>query len=117
VNTRREVEVRIAVVGGGGVGTALALAGVGRGHAVVQLERVAEPRAAGVRDFGLVWICGAAGRELDLALAGRAACEAVAARVPAVGFRACGALGGNPGQIVRRWSGTYPRRSTACIPT
>jgi FAD dependent oxidoreductase TIGR03364 len=85
--------VRIVVVGGGVVGTALALAALDREHSVVQLEREREPRAASVRNFGLVWICGrAAGRELDLALAGRAAWEAVAARAPGVGFRPTGAL-------------------------
>ena len=85
--------MRVVVVGGGVVGTALALAAVDRGHSVVQLERDAEPRAASVRNFGLVWICGrAAGRELELALAGRAAWERVARRAEGVGFRACGAL-------------------------
>jgi FAD dependent oxidoreductase TIGR03364 len=85
--------VRIVIVGGGVIGTALALAGVDRGHAVVQVERSAEPRAASVRNFGLVWICGrAAGRELELALAGRVGWQRVAERAPAVGFRPCGAL-------------------------
>ncbi len=85
--------MRIVVVGGGVVGTALALAALDRDHSVVQLEREHEPRAASVRNFGLVWICGrAAGRELELALAGRAAWEAVAARAPGVGFRTTGAL-------------------------
>jgi FAD dependent oxidoreductase TIGR03364 len=84
---------RIVVVGGGVIGTAVALAAVDRGHSVVQVEREEEPRGASVRNFGLIWICGRdGGRELELALAGRSAWEALAARNPTIGFRPIGCL-------------------------
>ena len=84
---------RVVVVGGGVIGTAVSVGAVDRGHEVVQLEREAEPRGASVRNFGLIWICGrGGGRELELALAGRARWQALAARAPAIGFRPVGCL-------------------------
>ena len=84
---------RLVVVGGGVIGTAFAVAATDRGHFVVQIEREQEPRAASVRNFGLVWICGRdGGRELELALAGRSGWTALASRAPSIGFRALGCL-------------------------
>jgi len=84
---------RVVVVGGGVIGTSVAVEAVRRGHAVVQLERDAEPRAASVRNFGLIWICGrAGGRELELALAGRRRWIELAGRARGIGLRTVGAL-------------------------
>jgi FAD dependent oxidoreductase TIGR03364 len=84
---------RLVVVGGGVIGTAIALAAVDRGHVVVHLEREQEPRGASVRNFGLIWICGRdGGRELELALAGRAGWQVLGRRNPAIGFRTVGCL-------------------------
>lgn len=75
------------------IGTALAVTALDRGHSVVQIERELEPRGASVRNFGLIWICGrAGGRELELALAGRAAWKALSRRAPTIGFRPMGCL-------------------------
>jgi len=84
---------RLVVVGGGIIGTAIAVEAVDRGHRVVQLERDEVPRAASVRNFGLIWVCGrAGGRELELALSGRGRWIELARRAPAIGLRPIGAL-------------------------
>ena len=84
---------RLVVVGGGVIGTALAVEAVQRGHEVLQLERDAEPRAASVRNFGLIWICGrAAGRELELALAGHRRWLELSRRARGIGLRELGSL-------------------------
>ncbi len=84
---------RVVVVGGGVLGTMHALEAVDRGHEVVQLERDAEPRSASVRNFGLVWVSGRApGEELAAALDARRRWQALAERVPGVGFRPDGSL-------------------------
>jgi glycine/D-amino acid oxidase-like deaminating enzyme len=57
--------VRVTIVGGGVLGTTHAWEAVQRGHTVVQIEREAEARGATVRNFGLVWVSGRAGFELD----------------------------------------------------
>jgi FAD dependent oxidoreductase TIGR03364 len=84
---------RVIVVGGGIVGSMHALFARDAGHDVVHLEREAAPRGASVRNFGLVWVSGrAAGEELALALRSRELWESIAARIPAIGFRAHGSL-------------------------
>lgn len=84
---------RLIVVGAGVIGSALALEAAERGHEVVVLERELQPRGASVRNFGLVWICGRdGGRELELALAGRARWAALAERAPSISFRPTGCL-------------------------
>src|SRR6476660_7288234 len=84
--------MRLVIIGGGILGTAHALAAIGRGHDVVQLERETEARGATVRNFGLVWVSGRAEHELDAALRSRQLWEDLAARVPAIGFRAAGSM-------------------------
>ncbi|MEU6733824.1 TIGR03364 family FAD-dependent oxidoreductase [Streptomyces physcomitrii] len=85
--------MRVIVVGGGVVGTMHAWQAVERGHEVVQIEREAEARGASLRNFGLVWVGGRAhGEELGAALRARELWEAIAARVPDLGFRASGSL-------------------------
>ena len=84
---------RLVVVGGGVLGTMHAVEAITRGWEVVHLEREDDPRGASVRNFGLVWVSGRApGRELDLALRARRRWEELAARFPAIGFRANGSL-------------------------
>ncbi len=100
---------RLVVVGAGVIGTALALEAAERGHEVTVLERELAPRGASVRNFGLVWICGRdGGRELELALAGRARWAALAVRAPAIGFRAIGCL------VVARDEGEEAVLEAAC---
>jgi FAD dependent oxidoreductase TIGR03364 len=83
----------VVVVGGGVIGTAVSVAALDRGHTVTQLEREAAPRAASVRNFGLIWICGrAGGRELELALQGRSLWKGLGERAPGIGFREPGCL-------------------------
>jgi glycine/D-amino acid oxidase-like deaminating enzyme len=84
--------MRILIVGGGILGTAHADEAIRRGHEVVQLERETEARGATVRNFGLVWVSGRAEHELDAALRSRRLWEDLAARVPAIGFRATGSM-------------------------
>jgi len=91
--------VRVIVVGAGVVGTLHAWHAVERGHEVVQIEREAEARGASLRNFGQIWVSGrAGGEELETALRARELWEAIGARVPGLGFRACGSLTpvGNP---------------------
>jgi FAD dependent oxidoreductase TIGR03364 len=83
---------RAVVIGGGVLGTMHAVVARRRGLDVVHLEREPEPRGASVRNFGLIWVSGrAAGTELSLALAARAAWEELA-EVPGTGFRPHGSL-------------------------
>lgn len=84
--------MRVIIVGGGVLGTAHAWQAVQRGHTVVQLERETEARGATVRNFGLVWVSGRAGHELEAALRARELWEQIGERVPAVGFRPAGSL-------------------------
>ena len=84
--------MRVTIVGGGVLGTMHAWQAVERGHTVVQLEREAEARGATVRNFGLVWVSGRAGFELDAALRARELWEGLGSRVPGVGFRPAGSL-------------------------
>jgi FAD dependent oxidoreductase TIGR03364 len=84
--------MRVTIVGGGILGTAHALEAVQRGHRVTQLEREVEARGATVRNFGLVWVSGRAGRELPAALRSRELWEQIGSRIPGVGFRAAGSL-------------------------
>jgi FAD dependent oxidoreductase TIGR03364 len=66
---------------------------VERGHEVVQIEREAEARGASLRNFGQIWVSGrAGGEELETALRARELWEEIGARVPDLGFRACGSL-------------------------
>lgn len=75
------------------VGTMHAWHAVSRGHEVVQIERESEARGASLRNFGQIWVSGrAGGEELDAALRARELWEGIAARVPGLGFRACGSL-------------------------
>lgn len=84
--------MRVTIIGGGILGTAHALEAVQRGHHVIQLEREVEARGATVRNFGLVWVSGRAGHELDAALRSRELWEQIGARIPGVGFRPAGSL-------------------------
>lgn len=85
--------MRVIVVGAGVVGTLHAWHAVERGHEVVQIEREAEARGASLRNFGQIWVSGrAGGEELETALRARELWEEIGARVPGVGFRACGSL-------------------------
>ncbi|SOE74582.1 FAD dependent oxidoreductase TIGR03364 [Streptomyces sp. OV198] len=85
--------MRVIVVGAGVVGTLHAWHAVERGHEVVQIEREAEARGASLRNFGQIWVSGrAGGEELETALRARELWEGIGARVPGVGFRACGSL-------------------------
>ncbi|WP_161976393.1 TIGR03364 family FAD-dependent oxidoreductase [Mycolicibacterium sp. CH28] len=84
--------MRVTIVGGGVLGTTHAWEAVHRGHTVVQLEREVEARGATVRNFGLVWVSGRSDFELEAALRARELWEAIAARVPGVGFRPAGSL-------------------------
>jgi len=84
--------MRVTIVGGGVLGTTHAWQAVERGHTVVQLERDAEARGATVRNFGLVWVSGRAGVELDAALRARELWESIGERVPGIGFRPAGSL-------------------------
>ena len=84
--------MRVTIVGGGVLGTTHAWEAVQRGHIVVQIEREAEARGATVRNFGLVWVSGRAGFELDAALRARELWERVGSLVPGVGFRPAGSL-------------------------
>ncbi|MGW1225195.1 TIGR03364 family FAD-dependent oxidoreductase [Streptomyces sp. NPDC001478] len=85
--------MRVIVVGAGVVGTMHAWHAVSRGHEVVQIERESEARGASLRNFGQIWVSGrAGGEELDAALRARELWEGIAARVPGLGFRACGSL-------------------------
>jgi FAD dependent oxidoreductase TIGR03364 len=84
---------RLIVVGAGVLGTMHALEGIRHGFDVVQIERERAPRAASVRNFGLIWVSGrASGPELDLAIAARERWEQIAAEVPGTGFRPIGSL-------------------------
>src|SRR6476659_1450622 len=83
--------VRVTVVGAGVMGTLHAWHAVERGHEVVQIEREAEARGASLRNFGQIWVSGrAGGEELETALRARELWEEIGARVPGLGFRACG---------------------------
>ncbi|MFD9653513.1 TIGR03364 family FAD-dependent oxidoreductase [Streptomyces mirabilis] len=85
--------MRVIVVGAGVVGTLHAWHAVERGHEVVQIEREAEARGASLRNFGQIWVSGrAGGEELETALRARELWEEIGARVPDLGFRACGSL-------------------------
>ncbi|MFD8000600.1 TIGR03364 family FAD-dependent oxidoreductase [Streptomyces mirabilis] len=85
--------MRVTVVGAGVVGTLHAWHAVERGHEVVQIEREAEARGASLRNFGQIWVSGrAGGEELETALRARELWEEIGARVPDLGFRACGSL-------------------------
>ncbi|MFF4135225.1 TIGR03364 family FAD-dependent oxidoreductase [Streptomyces mirabilis] len=85
--------MRVIVVGAGVVGTLHAWHAVERGHEVVQIEREAEARGASLRNFGQIWVSGrAGGGELETALRARELWEEIGARVPDLGFRACGSL-------------------------
>ncbi|MEU3859717.1 TIGR03364 family FAD-dependent oxidoreductase [Streptomyces sp. NPDC028722] len=85
--------MRVIIVGAGVVGTLHAWHAVERGHEVVQIEREAEARGASLRNFGQIWVSGrAGGEELDTALRARDLWEGIGARVPDLGFRACGSL-------------------------
>ncbi|PBC63546.1 FAD-dependent oxidoreductase [Streptomyces sp. Tue6028] len=85
--------MRVIVVGAGVVGTLHAWHAVERGHEVVQIEREAEARGASLRNFGQIWVSGrAGGEELETALRARELWETIGARVPGLGFRACGSL-------------------------
>jgi len=84
--------MRLTIVGGGVLGTTHAWEAVQRGHSVVQIEREAEARGATVRNFGLVWVSGRAGFELDAALRARELWERLGSMVPGVGFRPAGSL-------------------------
>ncbi|MFF1738525.1 TIGR03364 family FAD-dependent oxidoreductase [Streptomyces mirabilis] len=85
--------MRVIVVGAGVVGTLHAWHAVERGHEVVQIEREAEARGASLRNFGQIWVSGrAGGEELETALRARELWEEIGARVPGIGFRACGSL-------------------------
>jgi FAD dependent oxidoreductase TIGR03364 len=84
--------MRVTIVGGGILGTAHALEAVQRGHLVTHLEREVEARGATVRNFGLVWVSGRAGHELEASLRSRELWERIGARIPGVGFRPAGSL-------------------------
>ncbi len=84
--------MRVTIVGGGILGTAHALSAVQRGHQVTHLEREVEARGATVRNFGLVWVSGRAGFELDAALRSRDLWEEIGRRIPGVGFRPAGSV-------------------------
>ncbi|NNH72876.1 TIGR03364 family FAD-dependent oxidoreductase [Nocardia uniformis] len=84
--------MRLVIIGGGILGTAHALAAIGRGHAVIHLEREVEARGATVRNFGLVWVSGRSANELDITLRSRRLWEEIGGKVPGVGFRAAGSL-------------------------
>ncbi|WP_406169557.1 TIGR03364 family FAD-dependent oxidoreductase [Streptomyces sp. NBC_00996] len=85
--------MRVIVVGAGVVGTLHARHAVERGHEVVQIERETEARGASLRNFGQIWVSGrAGGEELETALRAREMWETIGARVPGLGFRACGSL-------------------------
>ncbi|MGW2177797.1 TIGR03364 family FAD-dependent oxidoreductase [Streptomyces sp. NPDC001732] len=85
--------MRVIVVGAGVVGTMHAWHAVNRGHEVVQIERESEARGASLRNFGQIWVSGrAGGEELETALRARELWEGIGARVPDLGFRACGSL-------------------------
>src|SRR4051794_5913722 len=81
-------------VGGAGViGTMHAVAARGAGWAVTHPHRDVEPRAASVRNFGLVWVSGRAeGDELAVALRARELWEHLGRRAPGVGFRPDGSM-------------------------
>jgi FAD dependent oxidoreductase TIGR03364 len=84
---------RVVVVGGGVLGTLHAWIAVDRGSEVVHLEADAEPRAATVRNFGMVWVSGRApGAELEAARQARRAWDEIARMVPDIGFRPDGSL-------------------------
>ncbi len=84
--------MRVTVIGGGILGTAHAMEAVRRGHHVTHLEREVEARGATVRNFGLVWVSGRAGFELDATLRSRELWERIGADIPGVGFRPAGSL-------------------------
>ncbi|WP_313885741.1 FAD-dependent oxidoreductase [Fodinicola feengrottensis] len=85
--------MRILIVGGGVLGTMHAWHAVRRGHQVVQLERDAGPRAATVRNFGLVWVSGRApGAETTVALRARELWEEIGKAARGLKFRAAGSL-------------------------
>jgi FAD dependent oxidoreductase TIGR03364 len=84
--------MRVTIMGGGILGTAHAVEAVRRGHAVIQLEREVEARGATVRNFGLVWVSGRAGHELEAALRSRELWEELGSRIPGIGFRPAGSL-------------------------
>ncbi|MFJ4437842.1 TIGR03364 family FAD-dependent oxidoreductase [Streptomyces sp. NPDC088923] len=85
--------MKVIVVGAGVVGAMHAWHAVARGHEVVHIEREAEARGASLRNFGQIWVSGrAGGPELETALRARELWEEIGARVPGLGFRACGSL-------------------------
>ena len=85
--------MKLLVVGAGALGVHHALVALDAGWEVVVCERDGRPRAASVRNFGLVWCSGRApGPGLRLALDARRRWEKIGAAFPEIGFRPTGSL-------------------------